>query len=215
MRSNMIWAGNCIEVRCTCVLMQIGTDSVLTLGTDSVPRLGTDSVPRLGTDCVSTFTNFVASAFECVLKAGTDFVLRSGDGIRTHNNETCFGYENRPRFEGRISSQVWGRFCIRALGVESVCALLLESPRDSFSGGAALLRRGIVRASRKAVGWNKFGIRKRIEFEPERNFSDSECICVQRIQESIAATRDIASASGAKRNLRRRGRRERYRKRMG
>ena len=144
MRSNMIWAGNCIEVRCTCVLMQIGRDSVLTLGTDSVPRLGTD--------CVSTFVNLFASAFECVLKVGTDFVPRSGDGIRTHNNETCFGYEKRSRFEGRISSQVWGRFCIRALGVESVCALLLGSPRDSFLGGAALLRRGIVRASRKAVG---------------------------------------------------------------
>ena len=48
MRSNIIWAGDCIEVRCTCVLMQMGTDCVLTLGTDSVPRLGTDSVPRLG-----------------------------------------------------------------------------------------------------------------------------------------------------------------------
>lgn len=138
--------------------MQMGTDFVLTLGTDSVPRLGTD--------CVSTLTNFVASAFECVLKVGTDFVPRSGDGMRTHKNETCIGYEKRPRFEGRISSPVWGRLCIRALAVKSVCALLLGSPRDWFLGGAAPLRPGIERASAQAVGGSKFGIRRRIKFTP-------------------------------------------------
>ena len=55
MRSDVIWKRGGAEVRCACVLMLIGTDSVPRLGTNSVPRLGTDSVPRLGTDCVSTF----------------------------------------------------------------------------------------------------------------------------------------------------------------
>ena len=97
--------------------------------------------PQIGSDCVSKFAHFVASAFEGVPKVGTDSVPRFGDENRPHNNETCFGYEKRPRFGGRISYLIRGRVCIRALAVESVYALLLGSPRDWFLGG-----RGVVAA---------------------------------------------------------------------
>ena len=144
------------------------------------PQVGDGFRPQIGSDCVSTFAHFVASAFEGVPKVGTDSVPRFGDENRPHNNETCFGYEKRPSFEVRISSPVWGRVCIRAVAVESVCALLLGSQRDWFLGGAPPLRRGWERASTKAVGWSKFGIRKRVDFTPELYLSDSEFICVQK-----------------------------------
>ena len=136
------------------------------LGDGFRPHVGDGFRPQIGSDCVSTFAHFVASAFEGVPKVGTDSVPRFGDENRPHNNETCFGYEKRPRFGGRISYLIRGRVCIRALAVESVYALLLGSPRDLFLGGAASLRRGWERAATKVLGGSKFGIRKRVGFMP-------------------------------------------------
>ena len=145
------------------------------------PQVGDGFRPQIGSDCVSKFAHFVASAFEGVPKVGTDSVPRFGDENRPHNNETCFGYEKRSSFEVRISSPVWGRVCIRAVAVESVCALLLGSQRDWFLGGAAHLRPGWERASTKAVVGVNSESESALNSCPSFYLSDSEFICAQKI----------------------------------
>ena len=110
MRSNIIWAGDCIEVRCTCVLMQMGTDCVLTLGTDSVPRLGTDSVPRLGRIAFQNSRISLPVRSKASPKWGRIPSLVSGTKIVPTITKHVLGTKNIPQSQGNTSVKKLGAY---------------------------------------------------------------------------------------------------------